>query len=375
MMHEDSNGESTFEFVEKKMDEMSVSNEALPKAESRSSSSSSLLPVSGAASGGNLLSTVAPPSALPSFVSPSTNIVTPVTPITTSSVAPQPVTVTQPALTASHAFHPTTFSPVIPPSKGGDVPVVPPLEIASTTESGVAGGGLLGWVKGAVGSGGILSKVAERAKNSVDSMITTLDPQMREFLHSGGDVDIVVASDKEVKLSPVREAFQSVFGKATVSGMAAQASKIAAQPVGFASAIKAAEERILALQATGKLHPKQPIVAVENFLLEVGENKWYDLGLLMLKDPGREINLETYTQLTPVPALVVALAQEDTPSDYPLRWSGLSVTIGSLMASNLQVHHSEWHQALTGVSRREMLLMAAKVLAGLYKNSISGSII
>lgn len=56
-------------------------------------------------------------------------------------------------------------------------------------------------------------------------------------------------------------------------GMAAQASKIAAQPVGFASAIKAAEERILALQATGKLHPKQPIVAVENFLLEVGENK------------------------------------------------------------------------------------------------------
>lgn len=57
----------------------------------------------------------------------------------------------------------------------------------------------------------------------------------------------------------------------------------------------------------------------------------------MLKDPGREINLETYTQLTPVPALVVALAQEDTPSDYPLRWSGLSVTIGSLMASNLQV--------------------------------------
>lgn len=37
------------------------------------------------------------------------------------------------------------------------------------------------------------------------------------FTDSGGDVDIIVASDKEVKLSPVREAFQSVFGKATVS--------------------------------------------------------------------------------------------------------------------------------------------------------------
>lgn len=32
MMHEDSNGESTFEFVEKRVDEMSViSNEALPR--------------------------------------------------------------------------------------------------------------------------------------------------------------------------------------------------------------------------------------------------------------------------------------------------------------------------------------------------------
>jgi hypothetical protein len=37
------------------------------------------------------------------------------------------------------------------------------------------------------------------------------------FSDSGGDVDVVVASDKEVKLSPVREAFQAVFGKATVS--------------------------------------------------------------------------------------------------------------------------------------------------------------
>jgi hypothetical protein len=37
------------------------------------------------------------------------------------------------------------------------------------------------------------------------------------FPDSGGDVDVVVASDKEVKLSAIREAFQSVFGKATVS--------------------------------------------------------------------------------------------------------------------------------------------------------------
>ena len=39
-----------------------------------------------------------------------------------------------------------------------------------------------------------------------------------EFLlkDSGGDIDIAVASSKELKVSSVREAFQTVFGKATV---------------------------------------------------------------------------------------------------------------------------------------------------------------
>lgn len=65
--------------------------------------------------------------------------------------------------------------------------------------------------------------------------------------------------------------------------------------------------------------------------------RWYDLGVLILNDPKRQITLQTFTQMTPVPAAVVALAQEDTPNDYPLKWSGYSVTIGSLMARNLQV--------------------------------------
>lgn len=61
------------------------------------------------------------------------------------------------------------------------------------------------------------------------------------------------------------------------------------------------------------------------------------MGVLILNDPSRQITLQTFTQMTPVSASVVALAQEDTPNDYPLKWSGYSVTIGSLMAQNLQV--------------------------------------
>ena len=39
-------------------------------------------------------------------------------------------------------------------------------------------GGLFGWIPGK----GILAKVAEKARSSVDTMITTLDPQMKEFI-------------------------------------------------------------------------------------------------------------------------------------------------------------------------------------------------
>lgn len=371
MMQDDSNGESSFTFVERKLEGISLVDNAMRQ---EVSSSASLVPVTMSTPAyGN----VEPPSALPSFIgSPS------LVPSESSSSAstfpaensPPPHSLTDSSSAynpAASAFYPKTFSPVIPASKGSDASLSTVDSAQEADPSGVSSQ-LLGWVKGAVGgSAGILSRVTEKAKSSMNSMITTLDPQMKEFLYSGGAVDVIVASDKEVKVSPVREAFQAVFGKATVTGFQVNTStSAAAQPVGFAAGVKAAEERISAVRSIPNIPPEQTVLAVENFLVEIGENKWFDVGVLVLSDPARGITLETFTQLTPVPAAVVALAQEDTPAEYPLRWSGLSVTIGSIMANNLQVPHSEWHQALSGVSRREMILLSAKVLAGLYKSSV-----
>lgn len=49
---------------------------------------------------------------------------------------------------------------------------------------GTIGTSLFGWVKDTVGNKGsnLLNKVAEKAKNSVGSVITTLDPQMKDFI-------------------------------------------------------------------------------------------------------------------------------------------------------------------------------------------------
>ncbi|XP_045130347.1 protein PRRC1-like isoform X1 [Portunus trituberculatus] len=230
------------------------------------------------------------------------------------------------------------------------------------------GRGWFGWIRGTVSNVG--HRVAERAKTSMDSMITTLDPQMKEFLHSGGDMDIIVASDKEVKVGAIREAFQMSFGKATVCGMKTEAQGIAAQPVGFEAALSAAEGRINYLRSTGRIHPQHPIVAVENFIVELQSDCWFDIGLLLLDDPGEDILLQTYTQVTPVPPDFVNQARTATPEDYPLKESGFAITIGQIASQNLQVHHSMWQEALTGVSRREALLLAGRTLAGLYRSRL-----
>ena len=68
------------------------------------------------------------------------------------------------------------------PSTSSEKVVDIPLSESQAPDSGVLGGSLFSWVKETVANSHVLSKVAEKAKSSVNSMITTLDPQMREFI-------------------------------------------------------------------------------------------------------------------------------------------------------------------------------------------------
>ncbi|GFS84616.1 protein PRRC1-B [Nephila pilipes] len=241
----------------------------------------------------------------------------------------------------------------LPESNGGPFPL----------QEGGNESGMWGWIKGTQ----FLNKVAEKAKSSVDSVITTLDPGMKEIINSGGDINVIVASGNETKVSAVREAFQLIFGKATVQGMPVQSSSIAPQPVGYSAGLKAAEERISNLRQQGFVQGNHILLAIENFIAEITPENWFDIGCLLLQDFSSGISLQVYTEAIPVSSQFVSQAKDQTPADYPLGWSGHSVTIGQVIGSSMGVHHSEWHQALTGVSRREILFLAAKTIAGLYK--------
>lgn len=242
-----------------------------------------------------------------------------------------------------------------------------PRVVGMTNEAST--GGLWGFIKGVAGNP-VVKSVLDKTKHSVETMITTLDPGMAPYIKSGGEMDIVVTSTKEVKVAAIRDAFQEVFGMATVTGEAGQ-SNIAPQPVGYAAGLKGAQERIDSLRRTGVIHEKQPAVSVENFIAELLPDKWFDIGCLIVEDPIHGIHLETFTQAIPVPLEYVQQAQSLTPQDYNLRWSGLLVTVGEVIEKNLlHVNRTDWHLSFTGMSRRQMIYSAAKAIAGMYKQRL-----
>ncbi|NXY21755.1 PRRC1 protein, partial [Atrichornis clamosus] len=285
---------------------------------------------------------------MPSF-SPSPERDSLIDPITQQSALSFPLS---PEAGSAITFPEELGDPRISPSKGGS-----PVK------------GFWGFIKG-VAENAVVRSVLDKTRYSVESMITTLDPGMVPYIRTGGEVDIVVTSDKQVEVAAIRDAFQEVFGMAVVTGEAAQ-SHIAPQPVGCAAGLKGAQERIDCLRRTGVIHEKQPAVSVESFIEELLPDKWFDIGCLIIEDPVHGIHLEAFTQATPVPLQYVQQAKSLTPQDYSLRWSGLQVTMGEVLErSVLNVSRMDWHAVLTGMSRREMIYSTAKALAGMYKQQL-----
>lgn len=100
------------------------------------------------------------------------------------------------------------------------------------------------------------------------------------------------------------------------------------------------------------------------------------MSCLLFQDPKHRIELQTFSQPTPIPAEYILKAQDATPSDYPQRWAGLKVTIGQVIEeSNPHIGHSDWHTAIAGISRRESLFLAAKSLAFMYKERLPTSFV
>lgn len=146
---------------------------------------------------------------------------------------------------------------------------------------------------------------------------------------------------------------------------------VANQPVGFEAGLKACRWRIHQIRSDSRIGNKMPVIALENFLVELYPEHWFDLGLMVLDEPEQNIFIETFTQMTPVPASVAVTLSSETPKDYPCLDTGFSVTVGQIMATNLGVPHTDWHKNYAGVTRQEMVYLTAKTLATLYQSVLA----
>ncbi|CAG9766114.1 unnamed protein product [Ceutorhynchus assimilis] len=357
MDKDDSNG-SSFEIVDKKAVEQANNGDKSGTLSGVSSSYSLTSPGSASLSTGNLLSNVGPPSSLPDFTlwtsSPSSSAeANPVSTereqqLDTNTVSSNVVT-SAPGLV--NQFPSTQFSAAIPPSKGIPLGATTARPSQPPEAEPVVPSSFLGLVKGALSSQ-VVTKMVEKAKSSVDSIITTLDPQMSEYIYSSGDLEITVASEEEDIVSGVREAAHAVFGKAWVNGIKLNTSTQKSQAIGFESGCIIAEERI---DYSLKFR-KTPTVAVESVMLKEGKS-WFDVSLLLLKDAEKAINIQTFTQATPVP--VEKFIDKEVAD----------IDIENKLSEYLKAVPC-WQEEVSGLSRKEVIFLAAKVLLKLYKDRL-----
>ncbi|XP_076267188.1 protein PRRC1-like isoform X2 [Rhynchophorus ferrugineus] len=332
MEKDDSNGNS-FEIIEKPQSDKSVSESNAPVIVNNTNITT-----------GNLLSNVAPPSNIPDFTIWTSAAVpsntTPTTTKTSGVVTAAPILVNE--------FPNTQFSAVIPLSKGIPQEALvkrPPIEAEQ-----VSPGGFFDFVKDALSSQ-VVSKMVEKAKNSVDSIITTLDPQMSEYMNTSSDIKIAITSEEHDIVSAVRDAAITVFGKASVIGIKNTLTN-QRQAVGMENGIKNIEEKI----AFSTQLSDGPVIGIESVLIKQGKN-WHDVTLLILKDSHNEIKLQTLSQAVPVPVNKF-LGPEVADIDVENKLSEYLKAIPC------------WQEEVSGIQRRDIINLAAKVLLKFYKDSL-----
>lgn len=76
-------------------------------------------------------------------------------------------------------------------------------------------------------------------QTSMDSVLTTLDPGMKDFLKREGSIDIVIASDNMRVVTAIADGFRKVFTTVTHRGMGTPgATHLHSQIVGYSMALK-----------------------------------------------------------------------------------------------------------------------------------------
>jgi hypothetical protein len=242
----------------------------------------------------------------------------------------------------------------------------------------------------------IISEIAEKAKSSVDSVITTLDPGMKEYLYSGGNVNIVVISDAECLVSPIRDSFQSAFGRATVNPVPSSCLKTMSEyPIrlacGFHEATVVAQEKIKNLRQDKSSVPQnQVVVVVQPTLVSFGEMKepdentnnpdsssWFLTYCMLIEDPVLGVVIKCFSQFIPMDSDVVESARKmNLPENFADKRLGFAASLDELMSYKLNFDPTRgfsdeygcfWLRKWAGIYETQMIHQLSLTLANSYR--------
>lgn len=229
------------------------------------------------------------------------------------------------------------------------------------------GSGVLGWLQKTVTHSSFLSKVADKAKTGMDSVLTTLDPGMKEFLKSEGSVDIVIGSDNGRIINAVADGFRHVFSSVSYRGMGTPGTThLLPQIVGYPLALEYLNKRAQLLRASGLAGNKSAIVTVQPFLHNI-EKIWYESVAIGIQK--NDVEAHVFTQPVEVESDVIDALERHTPKGYAA--NAFAVTVGNGYAEVFGVDPDDWQFRLLSYSSSELYRLASTALASAFKRKLS----
>ncbi|KRX83067.1 Protein PRRC1 [Trichinella sp. T6] len=245
------------------------------------------------------------------------------------------------------------------------------------------------WLKDTVSNNNFLNTVASKAKDSVGTVIMTLDPQMKDYLSNSSSSNLYLfhctektwtmaylITSSEAELFAVRSAMQTVLKSIDVEAInRTKLPDLPLTPFGFQSALLCARRRVAQIRDINlqTIDDSQPVITIENFVVELHADTWFHCDCVYLNV--RELSHETYvyTQLTPMHAnLISHMRKCSEGKTFSPETPGFSVSVEQTI-SHFGINPWQWFPNTITLHRQDMIKNAAIAVASLYKHAMSNT--